>query len=56
MYRRMKKVFSSPVPHTLNSIRIKYAKKANPKAFISIGAEPNKGVAPAKYLSREILG
>ena len=52
----MKKVFRAPVARTLNSIRIKYATKANPKALIYIDAEPNKGIAPAKYLAAEILG
>jgi len=54
--QEMRKVFAAPVPRTLNSIRIRYATKASPKAFISIDAEPNKGIAPAKYLAAEILG
>lgn len=54
--KKMGDVFVEPVPRTLNSVRLKLATKAKPEAKIWIDDEPNKGIAPEKYLSAEILG
>lgn len=54
--KAMRKAFAGPVPRTINSVRTKLATKAKPEASIWIDREPNKGVAPSRYLAAEILG
>ena len=52
----MNSVFDRPVPRTVNSVRIKFATKANIQATVSLDSEPNKGIAPVQYLAAEIEG
>lgn len=51
-----RKAFDNPVARTTNALRYKNSTKRNLTAKVWINDDPGKGIAPARYLSAEIMG
>lgn len=54
--REMRARFDRPTPYTLNALRVRYARKRDPKALVWFKDESFKGIPATKYLTPQVQG